>query len=233
MAFSKLPKYSVSRPLTHAAGFSNYAGPDGRVWGIRVFRLRELWFFEALLIKAFEVTASDAPQFFKRLAWALFLQNCLVCHSLYPGIRISIRRALGLTDYSVLNVWHLVKHVPPTRVVDPIIYANYEQKTLMDFLNRGGEDEDKGKGKGKKKNQDDNLPLDSWGEVAAANYHHKNILPDDFFSLSYPQLMAVGDFAKDEELRARVRDQQRNLRNKLSGASGGKAPYGMRGRETQ
>lgn len=174
-----------ARSLAQVAGAVTFTDPRGFAWGVKTFTFRELETFQADLASAiFRISTADNIK--TRVQWAAFLQKCVVCHDQRVGLRITIRRALGLPDYSIRTLLkNLVDYVPPT-ILNAVVFANYEKATLAEFLQMPE----------KKKSAEQ---FDSgYDDLMASFFYHKDILPKDFFDMTLSQVGAINDYAKRE-----------------------------------
>lgn len=195
------------------------------MWGIRVMTIAQAEALDGELQRAMAVEIGDCSKRIKRKSWARFLQAFFVSRSPAPGITITVRRALGMYDYSVFRIKRMMKKrlfdmVPPVPAVDAIVCANYDIETLIKLLEKGNEEEQRADDKKK----DDNPS--SWGEVMASYFINAQMLPCDFFSMTLTQLDVVGEYSEDEEERSRWE----TVKNKAQSRVKGNAPYGTRQR---
>jgi len=174
--------FMKDRTLAHIAGRNHYIDKNGRMWGIKTFSLKQLDYFNNLLTNAITLTGSGNDKI-KKLTWVEFVRHCLTCHTSHPGLKITIRRMLGLTDYSRRDVKHLVKHIVP-EIADAITRANLE-KTIVEILNTDTKEVNKESAK--------------WGEVISGCMINLHIMPDEYLDLTMPQLKSLEEYGKDEE----------------------------------
>jgi hypothetical protein len=175
---------ATARTLAQVAGVNVYVDSGFRVWGIKTFTLREFEFLEQLLREAIlTIPTYDCVK--SRVMWSAFIQKCLVCHDERPGLKITIRRKLGLYDYSINAIYkYIVKTVPPM-IVNDIIKANFEYDSIIEFLDPP------------KKNDVADIPC-SWGDLVGSYLHHKGILPDELLNMTMPQLNSMNEVMKKE-----------------------------------
>lgn len=190
-----------ARSLAQVAGTVVFTDPRGRAWGIKTFRIGEMDYFQRELMDAI-LRIEVVDNIKTRVLWGMFVQKCIVCADLYVGIKVKIRRALGLPDYSLRTiVKNLIERVPPT-VVNTIIEANLDKKDIVDFLNGD-----------KNANVPKEIDLVGWGDFMASYLYHKDIMPKQFFELTQPQLNAINDFMKAETERVKWEERRDRIRN--------------------
>lgn len=192
-----------ARSLAQVAGAVFYTDPRGRAWGIRTFALRDSDYFQREflgLISINGIATNDNTT--NRIRWASFVQKCVWCNDPYAGAWITVRRAFGLPDYSVRTILkNLIDGVPPS-IVNTIIFANYDKKSLTEMLATPD----------KNKNTPDTDGA-SFGELMASYFYHKGISPNEFLGMTQIQLNAINDFLSDEKARSEHEERLNRIRN--------------------
>ena len=161
-----------------------WASPDGRIWGIKIFRFREHDLFYAGLQRAIGENTT--------IVWSRWLQTCLEDYrGDYCGPWIKARRALGLRDYSLAQIIKRCgNNLPAFR--DAVCKANIGQgfTEFMDKLNDAIKKE-----RGKKKPTGGN---EGYGGVIGTLFLNKGILPEEFLNFTQPQWNAINAVAESE-----------------------------------
>lgn len=176
--------FTRAHEIERLSGRLLWVAPDSRAWGIKIFKLREQDYFYRILLAA---VAADSA-----VAWAHWAQRCVVAVEDKCGIKISIRRALGLHDFSVLYVYKKLTRgtTAIAALRDAVLDANVGMN-FVKFVERLTEP-DTVKKKFKRKH------AAGWPEIVASVYFNKGILPDEFLDMTLPQLDAISDYGEKE-----------------------------------
>ena len=187
-----------SRGLHQIGRVSYFVDPSGRVWGIRIFNMNELTMFD-MNVEAIKPFILDETINGKS-AWITFFQFCLVNAELKPGIITSLRRVLGLPDYSRRQVWRsgFLSLDARSRLLDAIMLANYE-KDFVGCMTPAVQRIDKRTGKPVVRKSI------SIGETMASFVYHYQIPPEQFMNMTMPQLNAYVSYANEQS-----RENKRN-----------------------
>lgn len=171
------------RTLGQIAGVVYHVNPRDprvRLFAIRVFTLAELEFFMMLF--------NSVRLFHTEKSWLCFVQQCVESPGNHPGIWITIRRKLGLPDYSIRTICkHLFRGFKIPDAMPPIINAIIEANLEMGLIELLSE----------RKKGDPESDGDYSGTIASM-FIHKGILPRDYLSMTVKQLNAIVEGADSE-----------------------------------
>ncbi len=215
-------KANKERSLEQLSGRMHYVDARGNAWGVKSFSLRDSGLFGGLFQAAVAATQSQNPRIMF-IAWARLALMCLCVHNPTPGIRIRLRRAAGLSDFSIWKIRRLVAPVPmrtskdigrlkagslvwkPAPVFDVIIKANLDCEGYIEAVKMMAESGAK----------DGNEP-GGWGEAMSSFFIHKGIAPVDMFGLTIPQLNAINDAVQKESTRRWIESTRKERVSQVS-----------------
>ncbi len=185
--------------IERLAGKMLFVDPAGQSWGIKIFTLRE---HETFFYGLHGAIVTNTP-----VAWARFAQKCVVAHSERPGIKVAIRRALGLYDYSAVRLYLKLTNKYLVEFRDAVVYAN-TGKSFTNYANDSAKPETPS-GKAKRNR------TAGWGEVMASNYFNNGIMPDEFLGMTLPQLEAITEYGKREAGNTTRRNLLEDLKERM------------------
>lgn len=167
--------------------------PAGRVWGIKVCKLFEQDMFISGMLEAIRRSATNDNV----IAWALWFREYLCDYrGEHCGIKVKIRRLLGLHDYS------LAKIIKATRnhifLFRDIICCTTLGQGFTDFLRSCTNNIDR-----IKDSPEATLDKGGYSSLIGSMFVHKGVLPNEFMNLTQPQLNAINAYSDKESKKRR------------------------------